>query len=152
MPRLAFINKMDREVADFHGTVEQIHKRLGSNPVIISIPIGLGPPHVANPFRGIIDLVEMKMLTFTPGSQGAEVMTSEIPADLLDEADLYREQLLSELFNYSNELAELVLAESDVPAPLVRKVVRDATVHRLIVPVLCDRRWISLAFSRSWMR
>ncbi len=137
VPRLAFINKMDREGADFHGTVEEIRKRLGSNPVTISIPIGLGPPHVANPFRGIIDLVEMKMLTFTPESQGAEVMTSEIPADLRDEADLYREQLLSELFNYSNELAELVLAESEVPAPLVRKVIRDATVHRLIVPVLC---------------
>ena len=137
VPRLAFINKMDREGADFHGTVDQIHKRLGSNPVVISLPIGLGPPHVTNPFRGIIDLVEMKMLTFTHESQGAEVMASEIPADLRDEADLYREQLLSELFNYSNELAELVLAESEVPVSLVRKVIREATVHRLMVPVMC---------------
>jgi elongation factor G len=137
VPRLAFINKMDREGADFHGTIEQIQKRLGSNPVIISLPIGLGPPHVANPFRGIIDLVGMKMLTFTPESQGAEVMTSEIPDDLRDEADLYREHLLGELFNYSNELAELVLAETVVPESLVRKVIREATVHRLMVPVMC---------------
>jgi elongation factor G len=137
VPRLAFINKMDREGADFHGTVEQIHKRLGSNPVVISLPIGLGPPHVANPFRGIIDLVEMKMLTFAPESQGADVTASDIPADLRDEAELYREQLLSELFNYSNELAELVLAESEVPPEIARKVIRDATLHRFIVPVMC---------------
>jgi len=137
VPRLAFINKMDREGADFHGTVEQIRKRLDSNPVVISMPIGLGPPHVANPFRGILDLVEMKMLTFTSESQGAEVIAGEIPSDLRDEADLYREQLLAELFNYSNELAELMLAELEPPVEIVRKVIREATVHHFIVPVLC---------------
>lgn len=137
VPRIAFINKMDREGADFYGVVDEIRKRLGSNPAIVSIPVGMGPPHVNNPFRAILDLVEMRMLTFSSESQGAEVSASEIPAELRPEADLYREQLLSELFNYSNELAELVLAEEDVPADLIRKVLRDATIHRFLVPVLC---------------
>ncbi|MDZ4819733.1 MAG: elongation factor G [Planctomycetota bacterium] len=137
VPRIAFINKMDREGADFHGTIEQIRKRLNANPLVIQIPIGLGPPHVTNPFRGIIDLVEMKMLTFTGESQGAEVVVSDLPDEFRDEAELYREQLLGELFNYSNELAELVLSEAELPVELVRRVLRQATVQRLIVPVLC---------------
>jgi elongation factor G len=137
VPRLAFINKLDREGADFQGTLEQIRHRLNSNPVAIQIPWGVGPPHVANPFRGVVDLVQMKLLTFTPESQGAEVFESDLPAELHDEAELWREQMLEQLFDYSNELAELVLEKSPVPAELIRKVVRDATNHRFIVPVLC---------------
>jgi elongation factor G len=137
VPRLAFINKMDREGADFQGTLEQIRHRLNSNPVAIQIPWGVGPPHVANPFRGVVDLVQMKLLTFTPESQGAEVFESELPAELHDEAELWREQMLEQLFDYSNELAELVLEKSHVPVDLIRKVLRDATNHRFIVPVLC---------------
>jgi elongation factor G len=137
VPRLAFINKMDREGADFPGTVEEIRKRLGANPLPIQIPYGVGPPHVANPFRGIVDLVEMRLLRFMPESQGAEVVAGDLPDDVRDEAELWREQMLGELFNYSNELAELVLEEQPAPPELVRKVLREATVHRLIVPVLC---------------
>ncbi len=137
VPRIAFINKMDREGADFQGTVEQIRQRLNSNPLVVQIPVGLGPPHVNNPFRAIIDLVEMKLLTFPATSQGAEVVASDLPDDVRDEAELYREQMLHELFNYSNELAELVLAEADVPVEMVRHVIRTATVARQIVPVLC---------------
>lgn len=137
VPRLAFINKMDREGADFEGTLKEIRERLAANPVPIQIPVGVGPPHVQNPFRGVIDLVDMKLLTFTPESQGAEVQASELPEDLGDEAELWREQMLTQLFDFSNELAELVLEESAVPADLVRRVLRDATIHRLIVPVLC---------------
>ena len=79
VPRIAFINKMDREGADFYGTVEEIHKRLNCKPVPITLPVGQGPAHVRNPFRGIIDLIAMKMLTFTP-PDGKEVVVAEIPA------------------------------------------------------------------------
>jgi elongation factor G len=137
VPRLAFINKMDREGADFHGTLDEIRDRLGSKPVAIQIPWGVGPPHLANPFRGVVDLVAMRMLTFTPESQGAEVVESDVPAELHDEAELWREQMLEQLFDYSNELAELVLEKSPVPTELIRKVLREATLHRFIVPVLC---------------
>ncbi len=137
VPRLAFINKLDREGADFHGTLDEIRDRLGSKPVAIQIPWGLGPPHLANPFRGVVDLVAMRLLTFKPESQGADVIESDIPAELHDEAELWREQMLEQLFDYSNELAELVLEKSPVPTELIRKVLREATLHRFIVPVLC---------------
>jgi elongation factor G len=137
VPRMAFINKLDREGADFFGTLDEIRLRLESNPVAIQLPVGVGPPHMPGAFRGVIDLVRMRLLTFTPESQGKEVVDSEIPADLIDEADLWRSQMLEQLFDFSNELGELVLAEQPVPVELVQRVIREATVHRLIVPVLC---------------
>ncbi len=79
----------------------------------------------------------MKYLTFVEEEMGSRVEVGDIPAEHADEAALYREQLLGELFTYSNELAELVLAEAPVPVELVRAAIRQATVARQIVPVLC---------------
>lgn len=137
VPRIAFINKMDREGADFYGTLDEIRKRLDSNPVAIQIPIGAGPPHMKDAFRGIIDLVKMKALNFTSESQGAEVVENEIPPEMREDAELWRSQMLEQLFDYSNDLAELVLAESPVPEELIRQVIRSATLHHFIVPVHC---------------
>jgi len=137
VPRLAFINKMDREGADFYGTLNEIRERLDSNPVALQIPVGVGPPHLPDAFRGIIDLVRMKMLTFPAESQGSEVIEREIPADLADQAKEWHDKMLEKLYDYSNELVELVLSESPVPEELLFKVIRQATVHRLIVPVFC---------------
>ena len=137
VPRIAFINKMDREGADFHGTFEQIKQRLSIHPVAIQIPVGSGPPHVANPFRGIIDLVGMKFLTFKQEVLGKEVVEQEIPPDLTDEAALYREHLLGELFAHDDEIAALVLEEKPVPQEMDERVIRSATLARKIVPVLC---------------
>src|SRR5437764_358443 len=86
VPRLAFINKLDREGADFERVFEEISSRLGAHPVAIQIPVGLGPPHVENPFRGVIDLVTMKMLTFPGDKESREIFVNEIPSDLKDEA------------------------------------------------------------------
>jgi elongation factor G len=137
VPRVAFINKLDREGADFYGTLDEIRQRLDSNPVAIQIPVGAGPPHMQDAFRGIVDLVRMKLLTFTSESQGATVVEGDIPPEVQEDAELWRSQMLEQLFDYSNELAELVLAETDVPEDLVRKVIREATLHHFIVPVLC---------------
>lgn len=137
VPRIAFINKMDREGADFYAVLDEIRDRLEANPVAIQLPVGVGPPHMPGAFRGVIDLVSMKLLAFKPESLGAEVSDQPIPDDLVDEAKLWRDQMLEKLYDYSNELMELALAESPVPEELVRKVLREATVHQLIVPVLC---------------
>jgi elongation factor G len=137
VPRIAFINKMDREGADFFGTFDEIRKRLEGHPLAIQIPVGVGPPHLPDAFRGVIDLVRMKLLTFTAESQGAEVVESDIPESSLAEAELWRGQMLDQLFDFSNELGELLLAEEDVPEALIRRVIRQATVHNLAVPVLC---------------
>ncbi len=137
VPRIAFINKLDREGADFEGTLAEIRDRLGHNPVAVQVPIGAGPPHLADAFRGVIDLVTMEYLTFSGESQGAEIFRQAIPAEVQELADLWREELLTRLFEFSNELAELVLEEAPVPVELVRSVLRDAALHRLVVPVLC---------------
>ena len=137
VPRLAFINKLDREGAQFDSLVDEIRDRLGAKPVVLQIPVGLGPAHVANPFRGIIDLVRLKLLTFPEGKEGRQVVEASIPADLADEATLWREHLLESLYNYSNELMELALAEEPIPEPLIHRVIREATVHQQIQPVLC---------------
>ncbi len=137
VPRIAFINKMDREGADFYAVLDEIRDRLEANPVAVQLPVGVGPPHMPGAFRGVIDLVGMKLLTFKPESLGAEVVENPLPDDLADEAKLWRDQMLEKLYDYSNELMELALAESPVPEDLVRRVLREATLHRLIVPVLC---------------
>jgi elongation factor G len=135
--RIAFINKLDREGADFEAVYAEIRERLQARPVAIQIPVGLGPAHMADPFRGVIDLVNMKLLTFPEGKEGRKIVTDEIPDDLMDLAAMWRDDMLSELSNFSDELMELALAEEPVPAALIQKVLRDATVHLQIQPVLC---------------
>src|SRR4029079_14718308 len=112
--------------------------RLGAHPVALQIPVGQGPSHTAKPFRGVIDLVKMKLLTFPEGKEGTKVVASDITDDdLHSEAQLWRERMLGSLYNYSNELMELALAEESIPETLVHKVVREATLHLQIQPVLC---------------
>ncbi len=136
VPRIAFINKMDREGADFYRTLDQIKKRLGAKPIVVAIPIGAGPPHIPEAFRGTIDLVSMKMLTFS-GDTGTEITESEIPEDLQDEAIQWRSQLLDDLSMYSDELTETLLAEEEVSVGMIRGVLREATINDMAVPVLC---------------
>jgi elongation factor G len=136
VPRIAFINKLDREGADFYGTVEEIRKRLNCKPVPIVLPVGQGPAHVRDPFRGTIDLITMKMLTFTP-PEGTHIEEAEIPAEMHDDAQLWRAQMLDQLSMSNDELMEIMLNEQPVPEELIRSTLREATLHSLLVPVLC---------------
>ncbi|MGA2796061.1 MAG: elongation factor G [Thermoguttaceae bacterium] len=137
VPRLAFINKMDREGADFFGTLEEIRTRLDCKPVPLNLPIGAGPPHVKEAFRGIIDLISMQSLAFSDDRKEAVITTGEIPHELRDEAELWRSQLLDQLSLYSDELTELMLGGQPVPDAILHKVIRNATLHGMIVPVFC---------------
>jgi elongation factor G len=137
VPRLAFVNKMDREGADFFGTVEEIEERLQSKPLPIALPVGAGPPHMPDGFRAVIDLVEMRQLTFPPESDGAEVVAGPVPDAVAEEAQMWRGHLLEELSLDSDEMTELLLAEQPVPADLVRRVLREVTLRAKAVPVLC---------------
>jgi elongation factor G len=137
VPRVAFINKLDREGADFDAVLGEIEKRLGAHPVAIQIPYGQGPAHVKDPFRGIIDLIDMKLLTFGPDRQSREIVTQEIPEELRDRANEWRIAMLEKLYDYSNELMELALQEAPIPSELIRRVLREATVQLQLQPVLC---------------
>lgn len=133
VPRFCFINKMDREGADFEKVIGEIESRLKGNPVCIQIPVGEGPQHIADPFRGIIDLIQMKMVTF----DDAKTEVLDIPEDYQDRAEYARSEMLDKLSTLSDELLELLLEEKEVPEKLIHQVIRKATIERQIQAVLC---------------
>jgi elongation factor G len=135
VPRVAFINKLDREGASFERVVKEMKNRLGANPVPLQLPVGLGPAHFADPFRGVIDLIEMRMLTFE--EEGRKMNEISIPQEFEDAAQFARQELLDRLYDYSDEMAELAMAEEEIPNELIRSVVRKATLDRQIQPVVC---------------
>ena len=135
VPRICLINKLDREGADFFGTVRQIGSRLSAKPLVLQVPLGMGPPHVANPFRGLVDLISMQLITFSKEDNGATSTQGPIPQELLETATHWRDDLVSTLFDFSDEVAELALAEAPIPCELIRAVIREATIARRIVPV-----------------
>lgn len=137
VPRIAFINKMDREGADFFATLEEIEKRLGARPIPVNLPIGAGPPHLADAFRGIIDIIEMKRFTFDAETEGAKIAIDEIPQEFVEEAQMWRAQMLDQLSLFSDEMTELILSEEDIPHELIHQTIRDATLHNMAVPVYC---------------
>lgn len=137
VPRIVFINKMDREGANFDTVFNDIAPRLGGNPVAIEIPVGQGPPHVKDPFCGVIDLVDMKMLKFNPETEGKEVTEAEIPDELRDDALLWREQMLDAVYEISEEAAGLAMEDKEVPRDMVVAALRKGCIERTIQPVLC---------------
>lgn len=135
VPRIAFINKLDREGAEFERVLNEIRQRLKGNPVPLFVPVGEGPPHTSNPFRGVIDLIAMRMLTFA--DEGRTVTEHPIPEDWQDVAEFSRVQLLESLYEFNDEMAELALAEQPIPEELLRRAIRQATLARQIQPVVC---------------
>jgi elongation factor G len=137
VPRVAFINKMDREGADFDRVFKQIENRLHARPVAVQVPVGVGPAHGPDPFRGVIDLIEEKMLVFDPEPEGKTIEVQEIPEEQKELAQLWRGEMLEALYDFSNEIVELALQEEPIPPDLIRKTLRDATLHLRIQPVFC---------------
>jgi elongation factor G len=137
VPRIVFINKMDREGADFEAVFNDIGPRLGGNPVAIELPLGQGPAHVANPFRGVIDLIDMKLLQFDPATEGKQVTVCDVPEEMIDDALLWREQMLDAVYELSEEAANLALEDKEVPAALIVAALRKGCIERSIQPVMC---------------
>ncbi len=137
VPRIVFINKLDREGADFYRVLDEIGPRLNGHPVAIQIPIGMGPSHVADPFTGCIDLIEMQALRFSGGDDGRTVTREPIPEHLIDDANGWREMMLDSLFTLSNEMMELAMEEKPIPSELIHQTLRKACINRVIQPVVC---------------
>ena len=131
VPRIAYINKMDRTGADFSQGVQTMIDRLGANPVPIQLPIG-----AEGDFAGVIDLVEMKAITYAD-EMGSDQLTGDIPEAMLAEAQAAREHLLEEASNHDDELVELILDEADVPVDVLKRAIRAATLGIHFTPVLC---------------
>lgn len=131
VPRMCFVNKMDRTGADFYKVVDQVVKRLKANPVCIQIPWFEG-----DEFTGIVDLLKMKMATWDSESLGAKYEFVDIPEDLQEKAEEYREKLIEGLSDHNEEIMELYLNGEEVPEEKLRHAVRNQTIANQIVPVL----------------
>ena len=129
VPRIAFINKCDREGADPHRVCNQLREKLGQNPVLLQLPIGLG-----HDFEGVIDLIGMKAIAFE-GEFGQTPMEGEIPAEHLAAAEAAREEMLDAVSMFSVELMEAMLEET-VTEEIVWKAIREATIALQLTPVL----------------
>jgi elongation factor G len=131
VPRIAYMNKMDRMGADFDRGVQTMVDRLGAHPVPIQLPIG-----VEADFEGIIDLVEMNAIIYKD-ELGKDQEIVDIPAEHADAAAKAREHLLEEVSHYDDELVEMILEEQDIPADRLKQAIRKATLDIKLTPVLC---------------
>ena len=132
VPRIAFINKMDRIGADFFRGVQMIKDRLKANPVPIQIPIGK-----EEHYKGLVDLVRMKAIIWDEESLGAKFHEEEIPADLQDEAAEWREKLLEEISSHDDALMEKYLGGEELTEAEIQAAIRTCTININIIPVVC---------------
>jgi len=132
VPRIAFMNKMDRVGADFYFSVQTIIDRLGANPVPIQIPIGR-----ESEYRGSIDLITMKAYVYDDETLGAKYKVEEIPADLVDKAKEYREKMLEAVAEFDDHVMEKYLNGQSLTEEEIRRVVRAGAITMKVTPVLC---------------
>jgi elongation factor G len=132
VPRMFFVNKMDKIGADFYASVDSIHKRLGAKTLILQLPYG-----VESGFKGIIDLIRMKAVVWEEETLGAAFHDEEIPADLLDKAKEYREQMIETAVEMDEAALEAYLDGVEPDEATLRSLIRKGTVASMFYPVLC---------------
>jgi len=132
VPRMAFVNKMDRSGADFFRVLKQIRDRLKANPVALQIPIG-----AEDQFKGVIDLITMRSIYWHDETQGMSYDAKEVPAELMSLAQEYREKLVEAAAESSEELMNLYLENGDLSVDQIRQAIRQRTIRAEIIPVCC---------------
>ena len=132
VPRIGYVNKMDRSGADFYGTVQQMKDILGANPCPVQIPIG-----AEENFKGVVDLIKMKAILWNDESMGAEYDIEDIPADLVDEAQEWRDKMLECAANYDDDLMEKYLEGQEIPEEQIIAAIRKGTVSMELTPMVC---------------
>ncbi|MBC7472093.1 MAG: elongation factor G [candidate division SR1 bacterium] len=131
VPRLCFINKLDRTGADFYYDVQSIKDRLTDNGVVMQLPIG-----IEENFRGVVDLLTMKAIVYT-NDLGTDISTEEIPADMLEKATKYRETLIETVADADDEIGEKFLEGADISVQELKKAIRRATIANKLNPIFC---------------
>jgi elongation factor G len=134
VPRICFINKMDRIGADFYAAVESIKDRLGATVALVQIPIG-----AEGHFKGVVDLLEMKALVWgdEEGKKGEEFSILDVPEDLRDDAEMYRSELIDVVSNFDENVMEKFVGEEEITAEDLRAALRAGTIAGEINPILC---------------
>ncbi len=132
VPRVAYINKMDRIGASFAGVLEEMKTKLGTVPLPLQLPIGS-----ESELRGVIDLIEMRELSWSQDDQGTTIQASPIDSSRLEEARKGRDNLLDHLSHISDKVTELFLGGAEIPADILRSAIRQGTLERKFTPVLC---------------
>jgi elongation factor G len=133
VPRIAFVNKMDRPGADFVRVIEQLRNRLSANPVPVQIPIGS-----EDTFRGVVDLIKMKGIVWDDEAKGAQYTVIDIPSNMADEVAAMREKMIEAIADYDDEIATRYLeGETDFTEAELTSAVRKGTVALKLVPVMC---------------
>ena len=132
VPRIAYINKMDRVGADFFRTIDMIRDRFGITPIPLQIPMGQGEL-----FNGLIDLIKMKAVWYHEDSLGLHFEEGDVPQDLMEEARNWREKMLEAISDYDDHLMEMFLEGEEIPEEQLRNAIRKATLDLEITPVLC---------------
>lgn len=130
VPRIAFVNKMDRMGADFYEVLSEMEKKLGATPVPLFIPMGS-----ESSFKGIISLLKMKALYFSSEDRGVTITEEDIPSDYLEKAEEYREKLIDACASYSDEITELYFEGEEIPSDLIMSTLRKCTLERTLLPV-----------------
>ena len=130
VPRIAFVNKMDRMGADFYRVLEDMKKKLGAEPVPLFIPVG-----AESSFSGVIDLIGDKYLTFSSSDQGSTVTENEIPSNMADTAAEWKEKLIDSVASFSDEITELYFDGQDIPRQMIIDTLRKCTLERTLLPV-----------------
>ncbi len=132
VPRIGYVNKMDRSGADFYETVQQMKDILGANPCPVQIPIG-----AEEHFKGVIDLIKMKAILWHDETMGAEYSIEEIPADLVDEANEWRDKLIETAANFDDAIMEKYLEGQEVGEEEIIAAIRKGTISMDITPMVC---------------
>lgn len=132
VPKIAFINKLDRIGADFFGAIDMMKKRLNANPLVLQLPAGS-----EENFEGIIDLITMKLFVWDDESLGETFSTGPIPDTYIDDAEMYRDKLIEMLAENDDEIMEAYLAEKDIDNERIIAAIRKATINLEAVPILC---------------
>ena len=132
VPRLAFVNKMDRMGANFENCIQEIREKLDKKAAAIQWPIGS-----EENFTGIVDLIEMKAMYFPAESLGSKIEIKEIPSDILDECTLYRDELLDNLSEYDETLTDLILMDEKPSVEQIKAAIRKAVIKDNFIAVLC---------------
>lgn len=132
VPRIAFVNKMDRVGADFYNVLDMIRKRLGANPVPIVLPIGAGEM-----FNGLVDLISEKTILYNESSLGAHFEYGDIPKDMIETVKEHRHHLMEEVASYDDVLLEKYLEGEELNGDDVKAAIRKATLDGAMIPVFC---------------